>query len=168
MRHVAEPDRVLATVLFTDIVGSTERASEVGDSAWRETLDEHDAVVRAPARAPPGPGGQGHGRRIPGDVRRPCPRHPLRARAAVARSRRSASRSAPACTPARSRCGATDVGGIAVHIAARVQAAAAPGEVLVSRTVSDLVVGSGIGFADRGNHALKGVPDTWRLYAVEL
>jgi pimeloyl-ACP methyl ester carboxylesterase len=164
-RHVAEPDRVLATVLFTDIVGSTERASELGDSAWRQTLDDHDAVVR-------GLLARHRGREVKatGDGFLATFDGPARGiRCAVELQ----SSLAPLGIEVRAglhtgevEVRGDDVGGIAVHIAARVQAAAAPGEVLVSRTVSDLVVGSGIGFADRGAHALKGVPGEWQLFAV--
>ena len=165
-RHVVEPDRVLATVLFTDIVGSTERASELGDSAWRKMLDEHDAVVRSVLARHRGrevkATGDGFLATFDGPAR--GIRCALELHAALAD------------IDVQIRAGlhtgevevrGEDVGGIAVHIAARVQAAAAPGEVLVSRTVTDLVVGSGIAFDDRGSHPLKGVPGEWQLFAVQ-
>jgi class 3 adenylate cyclase len=165
-RHVVEPDRVLATVLFTDIVGSTERASELGDSAWRKTLDDHDAVVRGLLERH-----RGREVKATGDGFLATFDGPARGiRCALEL------RSALAPLGIEIRAGlhtgevevrGEDVGGIAVHIAARVQAAAEPGEVLVSRTVNDLVVGSGIAFADRGAHALKGIPGEWQLFAVQ-
>jgi class 3 adenylate cyclase len=164
-RHVVEPDRVLATVLFTDIVGSTERATELGDRAWRLRLDQHDAAVRdLLARH------RGREVKTTGDGF-------LATFDGPARGIRCALELQSALAPLgiEVRAGlhtgevevrGEDVGGIAVHIAARVQGAAAPGEVLVSRTVCDLVVGSGIGFVDRGVHHLKGVPGEWQLFAV--
>jgi class 3 adenylate cyclase len=166
VRHVAEPDRVLATVLFTDIVGSTERASDLGDDAWRRTLDDHDAVVRTLVERYRGKEvkATGDGFLVTFD--------------GPARAIRCALELSGALAPLgiQIRAGlhtgevevrGEDVGGIAVHIAARVQAAALPGEVLVSRTVTDLVVGSGIAFVDRGAQRLKGVPGEWQLFAVQ-
>jgi class 3 adenylate cyclase len=113
-RPAPEPDRILATVLFTDIVGSTEHAARLGDRVWRDLLEQHHSLIRRElARF------RGH-----------------------------------------------KVGGIAVHIGARVVAMSHPGEVLVSSTVKDLVAGSGIAFTDRGTHVLKGIPGEWRLYSV--
>jgi class 3 adenylate cyclase len=166
-RHESEPDRVLATVLFTDIVGSTERASAIGDSAWRRTLDEHDAVVRGLLQRHRGKEIKATGDGFLATFDGP------------ARAIRCASELPAALAPIgiQIRAGlhtgevevrGEDVGGIAVHIAARVQAQAEPGEVLVSRTVQDLVVGSGIAFADRGVRALKGVPGEWQLFAVRV
>jgi class 3 adenylate cyclase len=165
-RHVEEPDRVLATVLFTDIVGSTERATELGDREWRKKLDEHDVVVRRLLDRHRGrevkTTGDGFLATFDGPAR--GIRCALELQAALA----------PLGIEVRAglhtgevEVRGEDVGGIAVHIAARVQAAAEPGEVLVSRTVSDLVVGSGIGFVDRGTHALKGVTGEWQLFAVQ-
>jgi len=164
-RHVAEPERVLATVLFTDIVGSTDRASAVGDRAWRATLDEHDALVRAALERHRGKEVKatgdgflatfdGPGRAIRCALELPTVLAPLgiEIRAGL--------------HTGEIEVRGEDVGGIAVHIAARVQAGAAPGEVLVSRTVTDLVVGSGIEFDDRGPHVLKGIPGEWQLFAV--
>jgi class 3 adenylate cyclase len=164
-RHVAQPERVLATVLFTDIVGSTEQASALGDSAWRQKLDAHDAAVRAVIERH-----RGREVKTTGDGFLATFDGPARAiRCAVELT------AAVAGLGIQIRAGlhtgevevrGDDVGGIAVHIAARVQAAAEPGEVLVSRTVTDLVVGSGIEFADRGARTLKGVPGEWQLFAV--
>ncbi len=165
MRMAREADRVLATVLFTDIVGSTERAGELGDRAWRDLLASHDALVRRELE-------RHRGREIKtvGDGFLATFDGPARAiRCAVAATR------AVAQIGVQMRAGlhtgeveviGDDVGGMAVHIGARVGASAAPGEVLVSGTVRDLVVGSGIGFSDRGVHTLRGVPGEWRLFAV--
>ena len=159
-------DRVLATVLFTDIVGSTERLSELGDRQWREVLASHDALAQRQVER--------YGGRIvvrTGDGLLATFDGPLRA-----------IRSAIALRDAVRRIGLTiraglhtgeiertgdDVTGLAVHIAARVQASAQPNEVLISRTVKDLVAGAALRFGDRGTHELKGVDDPWQLYAVE-
>ena len=166
-RHDREPDRVLATVMFTDIVSSTERAARAGrqplarrcSRATTRSCGGSSSATAAGAVKTLGDGFlatfDGPARGDPlrrGDPRRACGR--------------SASRSAPGCTPASARSMGDDVGGMAVHIGARVRAKAEPGEVLVSSTVKDLVVGSGIEFAERGTHVLKGVPGEWRLYAV--
>ena len=165
VRQEREPDRVLATVLFTDIVGSTERAGELGDRAWRDLLASHDALVRQELE-------RHRGREIKtvGDGFLATFDGPARAiRCAVAATR------AVSQIGLQMRAGlhtgeveviGDDVGGMAVHIGARVGASAAAGEVLVSGTVRDLVVGSGIGFHDRGAHTLRGVPGEWRLFAV--
>ncbi len=166
VRRGREPDRVLATVLFTDIVGSTERAGELGDRRWRGAARAPRRRSSPRARALPRPRGRHRRRRLPRHLRRAGAGGPLRAGDRRAPSRSSASRSAPASTPASASSRAIDVRGIAVHIGARVAAAAGPGEVLVSSTVKDLVAGSGIEFADRGPHELKGVPGEWRLYGV--
>ena len=163
-RPVREPDRVLATVLFTDIVDSTRRATDLGDRRWRDVLERHNQVVRR-ARALSRGRGQNHGRRLPRDLRWPGARHPL-----CPGCRR---RPRPLGVDLRAglhtgECEAMngDLGGVAVHIGARVAAKAQPGEVLVSSTVKDLVAGSEIDFQDRGEHELKGVPGRWRLFAV--
>ncbi len=163
----AEPDRdrVLATVLFTDIVSSTELAAERGDAAWRDVLDRHDAVVRRAVETHRGvlvkSTGDGALARFDGPGR------------AVACAR--AIGDDVAGLGLLMRAGAhtgevelrgDDIGGIAVHIASRVAGLASPGEVLVSRTVKDLTAGSGLTFEDRGEHALKGVPDPWHLYTA--
>ena len=166
VRKVAEPNRRLATVLFTDIVGSTDRAAAMGDARWRRLLDEHDEVVRDHVTNLGGKliktTGDGALATFEGPAR--C----IRATLALRDALRAIS------VPIRAGLHAgevevrgDDVGGIAVHIASRVMGEAAPGEIFASSTVKDLVVGSGIAFADRGTHALKGVPDEWRLYAVE-
>ena len=164
-RRAVEPDRRLATVLFTDIVGSTERAAELGDSDWRDLLEHHHEVVRAElARA------NGVEVKTMGDGFLATFDGPARAiRCANAIHGATASIGVPIRIGLH--CGeieimGDDIGGIAVHIAARVGALAGPGEVLVSRTVKDLVVGSGIAFDSRGVHTLKGIPDEWELFAV--
>jgi class 3 adenylate cyclase len=166
VRRVREPNRVLATVLFTDIVDATGRAAELGDRRWRELLDAHDALVRRQlARF------DGREVKTMGDGFLSVFDGPARAiRCASVLSdavdqldiQIRAGLHAGEC---EQRNG--DVGGMAVHIGARVADLAEPGEVLVSGTVKDLVVGSSIEFADRGTRTLKGVPGEWRLYAVE-
>lgn len=164
-RVSSEPQRVLGTLLFTDIVGSTERAVAMGDRAWRDLLERHNTVVRSLVR-------RFHGREIdtagdsflvvferPGDA--------IQAAQAIRDS----------VTPLglEVRCGihtgeiervGREVRGIAVHIGARVAALAGAGEILVTSTVKDLVAGSGASFADFGMHALKGVPGDWRVYRL--
>jgi class 3 adenylate cyclase len=164
-RTPPEPDRVLATVMFTDIVDSTRTAAQLGDRAWRELIARHDELSRAQlARY------RGHPVKSLGDGFLATFDGPARAiRCALAL--RDAVRELDVELRAGLHTGeceaiGDDVGGIAVHIGARVGALAAPEEVLVSSTVKDLVVGSGIDFADRGEHALKGVPGTWRLWAA--
>jgi class 3 adenylate cyclase/pimeloyl-ACP methyl ester carboxylesterase len=160
-----EEDRVLATVLFTDIVDSTKRAVELGDHAWRQLLDAHDTVVRSQLS-------RFRGREVKtvGDGFLATFDGPARAiRCAVAI--REAVRALGLDVRSGVHTGeceirGEDVGGIAVHIGARVSAQAEGGEVLVSSTVRDLVVGSGLSFEDKGAHELKGVPGTWNLYAV--
>ena len=164
-RSVPEPDRVLATVMFTDIVGSTQRAAEFGDAAWRELLAAHQAAVRRELE-------RFRGREVKtlGDGSLATFDGPARA---IRCGRAIAEATRPMGLEVRIglHCGEVelmdeDVGGIAVHIAARVGALAAADEVLVSSTVKDLVAGSGIQFVDRGAQRLKGVPDEWRLFAV--
>lgn len=158
-------DRVLATVMFTDIVGSTTKAAELGDRRWRELLERHHAVVRAML-------GRYRGQEVDtaGDGF-------LATFDGPARAIRCAQSIAEALQPlgleirAGVHTGEVEtidgkVGGIAVNIGARVGAAAGPSEVLASQTVKDLVAGSGLVFEDRGEHELKGVPDRWRLYRV--
>lgn len=161
----AEPDRVLATVHFADIAGSTERAAELGDRRWRELLQGfQDAMRRELVRF--------RGREIDtaGDGVLAAFDGPARAvRCACAVG--DAARPLGLAVRAGVHTGECEVmgdklAGIAVHIGARVAAAAAPGEVLVSSTVRDLVAGSGLRFADRGRHTLKGVPGEWALFAV--
>jgi class 3 adenylate cyclase len=157
--------RVLATLLFTDIADSTARAARIGDRRWREVLDAHDAMVRRQL----GRFG-GHHVRSTGDGVLATFDGPARA-IECARAVRAAARQLDLEVRAGLHTGeidlrGTNIGGIAVHLAARVAAAAAPGEILVSRTVTDLVAGSGIEFTDRGTHELKGLTQPWQLYAV--
>jgi class 3 adenylate cyclase len=161
----ADPDRVLATVLFTDIVDSTKRAAELGDRRWRTVLDEHERVVRRQID-------RFSGREIKttGDGFLATFDGPARA-VRCARAVTDAVRPLGIDVRAGLHTGECelrngDIGGIAVHIGARVSARAAPGEVLVSNTVKDLVVGSGLEFEDRGEQELKGVPGSWRLFSV--
>jgi class 3 adenylate cyclase len=165
VRPAPEPTRVLATVLFTDIVDSTVRASEVGDRRWRQLLEEHDRLVRSELA-------RGGGREIKttGDGFLATFDGPARAiRTALAI--RDALRPAGIEVRAGLHTGeiellGADIAGVGVHIGARVSGLAGAGEVLVSSTVKDLVAGSGIAFEDRGIRTLKGVPDEWRIYAV--
>ncbi|HYZ76844.1 MAG TPA: adenylate/guanylate cyclase domain-containing protein [Gaiellaceae bacterium] len=164
-RPVREPDRVLATVLFTDIVGSTQRAAELGDRRWRELLDAHETAVRRELVRFGGrevdTAGDGFLATFDGPARA------IRAACAIRDSVRGLGIELRAgvhtgeCELANGK-----VRGIAVHTGARVAALAGPGEVLVSSTVRDLVAGSGISFEERGEHELKGVPGTWRVYAA--
>jgi class 3 adenylate cyclase len=161
-----EPDRVLTTVLFTDIVGSTEKAVEIGDRAWRELLMSHHDVVRRELMRFRGAeldtAGDGFLARFDGPARA------IRCASAITRGVHELGLEVRAGLHT-GECEVMDgtVGGIAVHIGARVAAEAAAGEVLVSSTVRDLVAGSGITFTERGLRVLKGVPGEWRLYAVE-
>jgi class 3 adenylate cyclase len=158
-------DRVLATVLFTDIVDSTRRAAEIGDRDWHALLDAHDAVVRAQLA-------RFRGREVnrTGDgflAMFDGPQRAIRCAMAI--------RDAVQALGIEVRAGlhtgecevrGDDIGGIGVHIGARVSALAGPNDVLVSSTLRDLVIGSGLEFEDRGAHKLKGVPGEWRLFAV--
>ncbi|GAC1669019.1 MAG: adenylate/guanylate cyclase domain-containing protein [Candidatus Limnocylindrales bacterium] len=164
-RPVLEPDRVLSTILFTDIVDSTRRAAAVGDARWRDVMAAHDHEVRQALE-------RFRGREIKttGDGFLAAFDGPARAvRAAL--SIRDAIASHGVAIRAGLHTGeielrGADVAGLAVHIAARISAMAESGEVLVSSTVKDLVAGSGIVFEPRGTHQLKGVPDEWRLFAA--
>ena len=164
-REAPEPEQILATVLFTDIVGSTERAQELGDHEWRSLLEHHHTTVR---RSWPSTAG---GRSIrPATGSSPSFDGPARAiRCAVAMRDALAGLGIPVRSGLHT--GEVEVvgdklAGIAVHIGARVAALAGPGEVLVSSTVRDLVAGSGIEFEDRGLHELKGLDEPRRLFAV--
>lgn len=165
-RPAATSERVLATMLFTDIVQSTKLAAESGDSKWRNVLDAHDEIVREQLRLHAGREVNSTGDGFlavfdgPGRAIR-C------AQAIIDRVQRVGLeiRAGLHTGECESRNG--DLAGLAVHIAARVGAVAAAGEVLVSSTVKELVVGSGLDFIDRGEHELKGVPDSWRLFAVK-
>jgi class 3 adenylate cyclase len=159
-------DRVLATVLFTDIAGSTTQAAELGDSRWRELLERHDRLVR-------GEVDRHRGRYVKslGDGALAVFDGPSRA-ISTATAIRDGVRELGIEIRAGLHTGecellaGDDVGGLAVHIGARISALAGAGEVLVSGTVRDLIVGSGRELTDRGEHELKGVPGPWRLYAV--
>jgi pimeloyl-ACP methyl ester carboxylesterase len=165
VRRGPEPDRVLATVLFTDVVGSTERATELGDRRWRELLERHHAAVRRELER-----FQGREVDTAGDGFLATFDGPARA-IRCARAIGDALGELGLHVRAGLHTGECElvgekVAGVAVHTGARVAAEARPGEVLVSQTVKDLVAGSGIEFEDRGIHELKGVPGEWRLYAV--
>jgi class 3 adenylate cyclase len=158
-------ERVLATILFTDIVGSTERAATLGDSAWRRLLQRHHAVVRREL-------GRFQGRELDtaGDgffATFDGPARAVLAAAAIRDSLRSLELEIRAGLHT-GECEVADgkVAGIAVSIGARIASLAAPGEILVSSTVRDLVAGSDLTFEPRGEHRLKGVPDPWRLFAL--
>jgi pimeloyl-ACP methyl ester carboxylesterase/class 3 adenylate cyclase len=163
---VVERDRVLATVLFTDIVGSTAKAAELGDRSWRELLERHHAVIRRQLVRFQGTeldtAGDGFFASFDGPARA------IRCACAITETVRDLGLEVRAglhtgeCELMNGK-----VGGIAVHIGARVASAAEPGEVFVSQTVKDLVAGSGMAFEERGIAELKGVPGEWRLYAVE-
>jgi len=165
-RKAAETNRVLSTVLFTDIVNSTPMAARLGDETWTDLLSRHDAIVDAELR-------EHRGKKIKtiGDGT-------LATFDGPARAVRCAKAICDAVKPlgVEVRAGlhsgeiellGSDIGGINVHIGQRVSGLAGASEVLVSSTVKDLVSGSGIAFDDRGTHTLKGIPDEWRLYAVE-
>jgi pimeloyl-ACP methyl ester carboxylesterase len=163
--QAAEPNRVLATVLFTDIVDSTRRASELGDRRWQALMRSHDEVVRERV-------GAFRGREVKamGDgflMTFDGPARGIRcARAIVEDVEPIGMEVRAGLHTGECELIGEDVGGLAVNIGARVGGLAAGGEVLVSRTVKDLVVGSGIEFEERGAHELKGVPGTWELFAV--
>jgi pimeloyl-ACP methyl ester carboxylesterase len=165
-RSAPEPDRVLATVMFTDIVGSTERATELGDAAWRELLAAHHLALRTELD-------RHRGREVKtlGDGFLATFDGPGRAikcgQAIAAAAQRIGIEVRLGLHTGEVELIGDDVGGIAVHIAARIGALAWPGEVLCSSTVKDLVAGSGIAFADRGTAELKGIPDEWHLYAAQ-
>lgn len=164
----AELDRMLATVLFTDVVGSTQKAAELGDQRWTELLQRHNTTLRAMLARYRGTEvkttGDGFLATFDGPAR------VVKCAQAICEAVK------PLGLEVRAGChtgeielmgeGGADVGGIAVHIGARVGALAGPSEVLVSSTVKDLVAGSGLVFEDRGEHALKGASDPWHLYAA--
>ena len=165
-RGVAEPDRVLATLLFTDIVASTDQVAKLGDRDWRELLDRYDVVVRRQLDRFAGRPVKGTGDGVLAAFDGPA--RAIRAASAI----RDAARQIGLETRAGLHAGeieqrGEDVAGIAVHVAARVCALAGANEIVVTRTLRDLTAGSGISFGDLGEHALKGVPDPWQLYRVE-
>jgi class 3 adenylate cyclase len=165
-RHAAEPTRVLATVLFTDMVESTNRAVQLGDARWRALIGDHDRLVRDELA-------RFRGREIDrrGDGFLAIFDGPARAiRAALSISDRAHELGIQVRAGLHTgELDITDSGiaGIAVHIGARVMSLAGPDEVLVSSTVKDLVAGSGLSFSEKGTHELKGVPGTWRIFRVE-
>ena len=164
-RKLMPSSRMLATVLFTDIVGSTEQASNLGDRSWKDLLENHDRIVQRQLNRYGGQlvkntgdgvlatfDGPARAVQCAGAVREALQQLGLQIRAGIH-------------TGEIERRG-EDVAGIAVHLAQRVQGLATPGEILVSRTVVDLVAGSGLHFEDRGEHELRGVPGSWKLFAV--
>jgi class 3 adenylate cyclase len=165
-RKLPDPERILATVMFSDIVDSTRRAAELGDRTWRQLLETLEEVVAGELDR-----FRGRAIKTMGDGFLATFDGPARAiRCAVAIKQAMAEFGLDVRSGLHTgeiEVMGADVGGIALHIGARVGAIAGSGEVLVSGTVKDLVVGSGIVFADRGEHELKGVPGTWRLFAVE-
>jgi class 3 adenylate cyclase len=164
-RQVRAPDRVLATVMFTDIVDSTRRASEMGDRRWRELLERHDELVRRKLDY-----WSGREIKTTGDgflATFDGPARAIQCAKAIAYDVNSLGVAIRAgLHTGECEVRGDDVAGMAVHIGARVGSMAGPGEVLVSSTVKDLVVGSGIDFSDQGEHELKGVPGEWRVYRV--
>ena len=164
-RATVDLDRVLATVLVTDIVESTRRVAELGDRDWRSLLDQHDAIVRRELSRFRGQEvktlGDGFMARFDGPARA------VRCAMSIAGAARSLNIEVRAGVhTGEIEYKDADIGGIAVHLAARVAAAARGGEVLASQTVRDLVAGSNINFLDRGAHRLKGLPRAVRLFAV--
>ncbi|HEU0024123.1 MAG TPA: alpha/beta fold hydrolase [Thermoleophilaceae bacterium] len=164
-RHTREPDRMLATVMFTDIVDSTRRAADLGDRSWRDLLERHDELFRRALD-------RHRGREVKrtGDgflATFDGPARAIRCAASITEAVETLGLELRAgLHTGECEVMSDDVGGLAVHIAARVMAQADAGEVLVSSTVKDLVVGSGIDFEDRGPHELRGVPGDWRLFRV--
>jgi class 3 adenylate cyclase len=164
-RHDSEPDRILATVLFTDIAGSTERAAALGDRRWRELLEQHHAMVRRKIT-------EYRGREIDtaGDgflMSFDGPARGVRCANAVIDDARGLGLEIRAgLHTGECEIMGDKLSGLAVHIGARVAANASPGEVLVSSTVKDLVAGSGLRFDDRGMRTLKGIPGEWRIFAL--
>jgi class 3 adenylate cyclase len=162
----ADTDRVLATVLFTDIVGSTQRAGELGDRKWHAVLDAHDRAVRDQLQ-------RFKGREINtvGDgffVSFDGPARAIRCAQAIGHATRDLGVSVRmGLHTGECEVRGDDLGGLAVHIAARIGSLAIGQEILVSSTMKDLVIGSGIEFADRGEHDLKGVDGPWKLFAVQ-
>jgi pimeloyl-ACP methyl ester carboxylesterase len=166
VRRGPEPDRVLATVMFTDIVDATRKASEIGDRRWRELLDAHHGLVREELSRFRGreidTAGDGFLASFDGPARA------VRAASAIMQGvRRLGLEIRAGLHTGECEMMGPKLGGVAVHIGARIAAQAKAGEVLVSSTVKDLVAGSGLKFGDRGVQSLKGVPGEWRIFAVE-
>jgi class 3 adenylate cyclase len=166
VRPIAEPDKVLATVLFTDIVDSTKTAARLGDRRWKEVLQRHDDLCSATLDRHRGRQVKATGDGILATF--DGPGRAVRCAQAIVDSVKSLGIEVRAGvhTGEIERRGA-DITGLAVNIGSRVSALAGPGEVLVTRTVTDLVVGSGLEFEDRGEHELKGVPDRWAIYGLK-
>jgi class 3 adenylate cyclase len=164
-RRGPEPDRVLTSVLFTDVVASTERAAEMGDRAWRELLDDHHRAVREALER-----FRGHEVDTAGDgflATFDGPARAIRCALSVVQALRGLSLEIRAGVhTGEVELAGDDIRGIAVHTGARVAALAGPGEVLVSDTVKALVAGSGIEFEDRGEHVLKGIAEPRHLFRV--
>lgn len=164
-RHAHKPERAPATVLFTDIVSSTETAARVGDRRWRELLERHDAIVRRQLAVH-----RGREVKTMGDgflATFDGPGRAIRCASALSEAVHEIELEVRAgIHTGEVELIGDDVGGMAVNIGARIGALAAPGEVLVSSTVRELVVGSGLEFAERGSHTLKGAPGEWRLFAA--
>ena len=165
-RSSFDVDRLLATVLFTDIVDSTRLAADSGDSGWRGLLDQHDALVQRQLER-----FRGRAVKSTGDGFMATFDGPVRAMRCACAIRDGVQK-----LGVEIRAGlhtgevevrGDDIAGIAVHLASRVEALARPSEVLVSSAISPLVAGSGIAFIERGEHALKGVPGSWKLFAVQ-
>jgi pimeloyl-ACP methyl ester carboxylesterase len=166
VREVKEADRILATIMFTDIVGSTERADQLGDRRWRDLLQDHHVIVRRELER-----FRGREQDTAGDGFFAAFDGPARAIRCAQAATRAVNRELGIEIRAGLHTGECELmgaklGGIAVHTGARVAALAGPGEVLVSRTVKDLVAGAGIEFVERGSHVLKGIPGSWELFAV--
>ena len=163
VRTQPEPHRMLATVLFTDIVGSTERAAELGDTAWTDILQAHHARIRQELEHY-----GGREMRTTGDgffVLFDGPARAIRCALALVNAIRPLGLEIRAgLHTGEVEIAGDDIEGLAIHIGARIAALAGTGEVLVSRTIKDLVVGSGLTFLDRGTHVLKGVPDEWQVF----
>jgi class 3 adenylate cyclase len=163
---MVEPDRILAAVLFTDIVGSTERAASLGDRRWRELLQSHDTLTRTIVAQ-----FRGNLIKTTGDgalMTFDGPGRAIRCALALQEALRPLGIEIRAgLHTGEVELMGSDIGGIGVHVAARVLEHAGPGELIASAAVPMLVAGSGLEFEDRGSHELKGVPDEWRLFAVK-
>jgi class 3 adenylate cyclase len=165
VRRGVDPDRLLTTILFTDIVGSTNKAAEIGDRRWHDLLDHHHELARAELRRFGGREVSTTGDGFFATFDRPisgvrCALAMVEAIGSIGLQVRAGVHTGEV------EVRGADLGGLAVHIGARVMGRADPGEVLVSSTVKELLAGSGLAFEDRGQHELKGVPDTWHLYGV--